>query len=96
MPSDKIAKRTVDSLHPEGKVDYLWDTELSGFGVKVLPSGKKTYLVQYRLGGRGGRTRRYTIGKHGSPWTPDTARAEAKKILGAVAKGEDPAEEKTI
>jgi Arm DNA-binding domain/Phage integrase, N-terminal SAM-like domain len=42
-----------------------------------------------------GRLRRHTIGRHGSPWTPDTARNEARRLLGEVAGGEDPAGEKT-
>src|SRR5262245_11890984 len=41
--------------------------------------------------GRRGRQRWYRIGPHGSPWTPETARAEARQILAAVARGEDPA-----
>ncbi len=52
------------------------------------------YIVQYRLGGRNGRTRRYTIGEHGSPWTPHTARQEAKRLLGEVRAGRDPAAER--
>jgi integrase len=71
----------------------LWDDELSGFGLKITPAGRRVYLVQYRLGGRKGRTRRVTIGVHGRI-TPDQARTEAKRLLGLVAAGVDPAEEK--
>ena len=56
--------------------------------MKVSPGGAKTYVVQYRAGGR---VRRYTIGRHGAPWTPDTARTEALSLLGDVARGLDPA-----
>jgi hypothetical protein len=42
-----------------------------------------------------GRLRRHTIGRHGSPWTPDAARNEARRLLGEVAAGDDPASEKT-
>ena len=62
----------------------------------VTPAGSKTYIVEYRpgFGGRVTQKRRYTIGRHGCPWTPDTARAEAKRILSLVAAGRDPAAEK--
>jgi hypothetical protein len=51
--------------------------------------------VQYRLGGRKGRTRRITIGRHGE-LTPTTARAEAKRLLGEIAAGRDPATERDM
>jgi integrase len=57
---------------------------LKGFGIKVTPSGAKTYVYQFRIGGRSGRTRRVTIGKHGAPYTPDRARQEAEKHAYAV------------
>jgi len=95
MASGKIQKRTVDAAQVGDKEYCLWDTSLKGFGLKVMPSGRKVYLVQYRIGGRGGKTRRVTIGVHGSPFTPEKARAEADKILSAVKLGEDVAEKKT-
>lgn len=93
MPSARLTKRTVDAAQPSERDSYVWDDELSGFGLKVTPAGRKVYLVQYRLGGRKGRTRRVTIGVHGT-LTPDQARAEAKRLLGLVAAGTDPAEER--
>jgi len=89
----KITKRNVDSQMPSDKSVYLWDSELSGFGLKVLPSRRKTYLVQYRLGGRRGRTRRMTIGVHGTV-TPEQARREAKILLAQVSLGIDPMADK--
>jgi integrase len=90
MATARITKRAVDAVKP-GAIDaYLWDDELSGFGLKVTPTGRKIYLVQYRLGGRKGRTRRVTIGQHGE-LTPTAARMEAKRLLGEVALGRDPA-----
>jgi hypothetical protein len=88
-----ISKSTVDDLEvpPEGETT-LWDDEVKGFGVRVQQGGTKTYIVQYRAGrGRGAPLRKLKIGHHGSPWTPATARTEAKKILGQVADGKDPA-----
>lgn len=89
----RITKRIVDAQKPKDKTHYIWDKEQSGFGVKILSSGRKTYLVQYRLGGRSGKTRRVTLGVHGSI-TAEQARNEAKKVLGQVAIGIDPLAER--
>jgi integrase len=94
MPVGKISKRTVDALEPAARLFRLCDTELKGFAVQVSPTGRRVYVVKYRLSGSR-RVRWYTIGKHGSPWTPDTARREAMRILGEVAAGHDPAADKT-
>ena len=91
----KITKRNVDSQAPSNKAIYLWDSELSGFGLKTLPSGRKNYLVQYRMGGRKGRTRRMTIGVHGTI-TTEQARREAKKLLAKASLGIDPSAEKDL
>ncbi|MEO5369475.1 MAG: integrase arm-type DNA-binding domain-containing protein [Magnetococcus sp. DMHC-1] len=87
----RLNKRTVDASQPGDKDLFLFDEDLTGFGLKVTPSGRKVYLVQYRINGN---KRRLVIGVHGSPWTPDQARTEAVRLLGMVAKGEDPAEVK--
>jgi integrase len=89
----QITKHAVDSMKvpPSGEA-VLWDDAMAGFGVRVRPNGAKTYIVMYRAGvGRGAPVRKMTIGRHGSPWTPATARVEAKRILGLVAGGADPA-----
>jgi hypothetical protein len=85
-----ITKRAVDAAKARTKDTYLWDRGLHGFGLKVTPAGSKVYLVQYRLGGRKGRTRLVTIGQH-RELTPPAARAEAKRLLGEIAAGRDPA-----
>lgn len=93
MARGKISKRSVDALEwgPQGPPQqFLWDTALSGFGVYVLASGQKTYVCQFR---QDGRSQRVKIGAHGHI-TPEQARAEAKRILGRVAHGEDPTAEK--
>jgi integrase len=92
MAKGRITKRTVDAAKARESDSYVWDQELPGFGLKVTPARRKVYLVQYRLGGRKGRTRRVTIGQHGE-LTPTAARAEAKRLLGEIAAGRDPAEE---
>ena len=90
----KITKSVVDAAKPAEKDGFVWDGELKGFGLKTTPKGRKVYVAQYRLPGQS--TRRYTIGQHGSPWTPITARQEATRILGLVAAGVDPGEEKRL
>jgi integrase len=96
MPKARITKRSVDAVLPGTKDTYLWDTDLAGFGLKVTPGGARIYLVQYRRGGRGAPTRRVTIGRHGSPWTPDEARQEARRLLAEVDLGGDPAQAQTL
>ena len=93
MAVANITKRAVDAAGARSVDSYLWDRELHGFGLKVTPAGSKVYLVQYQLGGRKGRTRRVTIGRHGE-LTPTAARAEAKRLLGEIAAGRDPADER--
>lgn len=83
----KISKRIVDAAHPTDKAYFVWDDTLKGFGLLVLPSGIKSYVFQYRT--PEGRTRRATIGKHGTK-TADQARDEAKAMERMVATGGDP------
>jgi integrase len=88
----KITKRTVDTFAAEdGREHFVWDSELRGFGVRVKPTGLKTYVVQYR--NAEGRTRRLVLGKHGA-LTPEQARALARQKLAGAARGEDPSEER--
>jgi integrase len=95
MTAQRITKRTVDSLQANGNEFMLWDDSVSGFGVRVRATGAKSYVVVYRAGaGRGAPVRRYTIAAVGKI-TPEGARARAKVILGAVAHGHDPANQKT-
>lgn len=94
MATGRITKRAVDaiSIPASGKRAYLWDETLKGFGVMVTDKGAKSYLIQYRIGGRGSPTRRVTIGRHGSPWTAERARDRAAELLEQVRRKVDPFE----
>ena len=73
----------------------VWDNgrgAVAGFGARRQKGEAVAYVLKYRTAS--GRQRWHTIGRHGAPWTPDLARAEARRVLGEVTKGADPAEEK--
>jgi Arm domain-containing DNA-binding protein/integrase-like protein len=91
----RLTKRTVDAAEvPVSGETFLWDDDLRGFGLRVYASGRRIFVVQYRLrGGRGGRTRRIVLGEYGKI-TPDEARKRAAKLLAAVDDGRDPAAER--
>jgi integrase len=93
MARSAITKRTVDATKPATKDLFVWDNEVSGFGLKVTPAGGKVYVYQYRIArpGEAERTpaKRYTIGKHGN-LTPDQARKRAKELAALVEVGVDP------
>ena len=88
----KLTKTRVERIPPEPGTDVLrWDDVLPSFGVRVKPSGVRSYIVQYR--NRAGRSRRITIGRHGL-FTVEQARKVARRVLLAAADGQDPADER--
>lgn len=93
MPRDKITKRTLDAAEPGERDYFVWDTSFAGFGFKVTPKGRKSFIYQYRLPAPGEAAQtppvRYTIGRYGNI-TPDQARKAAEKLAGMVAHGIDP------
>ncbi|MBL1436718.1 MAG: integrase arm-type DNA-binding domain-containing protein [Rhodobacteraceae bacterium] len=87
----KLTKRAVDALKPAEARFMAWDSEISGFGLRVSPTGRKSYVFRYRAsGGRTGRSREPVIGVHGAI-TPDQAREIARSWAALVAAGGDPA-----
>lgn len=90
MPTGKLTKRAIDGFTvADAKQLIYWDTEVKGFGVRVLPSGLKTFVVQYRTAE--GVKRRLNLGRFG-PLTVEKARDLAKLKLAEVIVGEDPAD----
>jgi hypothetical protein len=87
----RITKRLVDALGPDSRDVFVWDKDLTGFGVKVTPAGSKVYLLQYRTRTQTWKSapKRVTIGKHGD-LTPDQARRMAADLLLEVKTGGDP------
>ena len=93
MPSRtaRIGKRIVDEARAvEGGDLFVRDQDLKGFGLRVTSAGGKSYFVEFRMGGRGAAKGRVAIGKHGSPWTPETARKKAEEIIRGVKDGVNP------
>ncbi|HVT18823.1 MAG TPA: tyrosine-type recombinase/integrase [Thermoanaerobaculia bacterium] len=86
----KLTKRYVDALKATGKDVIVFDDELPGFGLRVKPNGARSFLIQYR---QGGRTRRLTLGRYGR-LTADEGRKLARQHLAAVGRGGDPSEDR--
>jgi integrase len=87
----KLTKSVVENIQPETRDVFLWDDSLPGFGIRVLPSGKRSFVLQYRNAER--RTRRITLGRFGV-LTVQQARQKAIQLLADVNGGGDPAESK--
>ena len=85
MTERKIGLREVRALKPGQTV---WDAAVAGFGARRQQSPAVSYVLIYRT--QEGRQRWHTIGRHGAPWTPETAREEAKRLLGKVVDEIDP------
>lgn len=89
----KLTKRIIDTAtaSPDGREVFLWDAEVKGFGLRVKPSGAKSFVLKYRVAQA---TKRHTICKVGSPYTVDEARKIAADLLRDIRHGADPAAEK--
>ena len=88
----KLTKQPIEALKPRHKQYVEYDTEPTGFGVAVYPSGIKSWICEYRPhgGGRGVAKKRVTLGKV-NQLTPEQARKTAADMLAAVRLGGDPA-----
>src|SRR5690554_2148905 len=88
----KLTKAFVEKLHTPERETFIWDDEIKGFGVKLFPTGARSFVYQYRSAE--GRTRRMTIGKLSDALTTDMARRKAKELAYQVHAGADPQGEK--
>jgi integrase len=87
----KITQRLIDALLPDENRDFIvWDEAIPGFGVRVFPSGRKSYLIQYRSQKR---SRRFALGNC-NVVKPLKARKKAQSLLAGVRDGKDPAQER--
>ncbi|RXG97349.1 tyrosine-type recombinase/integrase [Bradyrhizobium zhanjiangense] len=94
MSGQTITKSLVDGLEKQASEYTVWDAKLPGFGVRVRPTGAKSFVIVYRAGtGRTAPVRRYTVAAVGK-LAPEAARTQAKILLGNIANGADPAAEK--
>jgi integrase len=98
MATTKLTDGYVDGLAADGRDQVIWDAELRRFGLRLTPAGKKIYIVQYRAKPAPGipsTTRKSIIGEHdGRLWNVTKARAQARRVLGAVDAGGDPVAER--
>ena len=84
----KLTKSAVEKFPlPDSTPTFYRDDEIRGFGVKVFPSGVKTFFLEKRVAGK---VKRITIGRYGEEFTTEQARREARKLAGSIAAGNDP------
>jgi integrase len=83
----RLTKRVIEAAEIQAAEHFIWDDSLPGFGVRVLPSGRKGYIVQYRAGRR---SRRMSLGPS-TVLTCEQARTRAITIIAAARGGDDPA-----
>ncbi|MBO6756348.1 MAG: tyrosine-type recombinase/integrase [Roseibium sp.] len=88
MSNERLTKTIVERAEPRASDHTIWCGKLRGFGCRVWPSGKKTFIAQYRIGGRSGKLRKKTLGTYGV-LTVDQARKEAEKYLALAQTGQD-------
>jgi integrase len=89
----RLSKQVVDNLRPRATEYVEWCGKLAGFGCRVRPSGTKSFVTQYRVGGRNSPVRKVTIGAYGK-LTVEEAREAASKVLAQAELGNDIAAER--
>jgi hypothetical protein len=88
--TERITKRTVDSARPRDKPFIIFDAAVKGFGVRVMPTGARSFVLEYRpgAGGRSVAKRRLTLGRYGA-MTVDQARTAALNALAHIRLGSE-------
>ena len=91
----QLTKTVVDGAEPRAARYAIWDSRLSGFGLRIETTGRKTFVIRYRAegGGRSAPERFMTVGQFGV-LTIDDARKKARQLLAAAIVGEDPASDR--
>ena len=90
----KLTKTVVDDFCkalPAAAESYIWDSEVRGYGVRLMPTGVASYVLKYRT--EEGRQRKLALARVGAV-TPDQARTIAKKKQSEIADGRDPSAER--
>ena len=93
MATLKLSKKVIESLDPSAHELVLWDETLPGFGLRIKPTGVRSYIVQYRSR-QTGASKRTTLGQHGPLLTFEQAKRQARAILADAMRGKDPVEER--
>ena len=91
MIAEKLSKTVVERVKAADQDVVVWDNTLPGFGIRVKPSGVRSYIIQYRNRNTSA-SRRLTIGQHGPLLTFDQAKKQARAMLADAMRGEDPVE----
>ena len=95
MVAQKLSKTVVERIAAADQDVVVWDDALPGFGVRIKPSGVRSYIIQYR-NRTTGVSKRLTIGQHGPLLTFDQAKKQARAMLADAMRGEDPAEVRKV
>src|SRR5215204_2433964 len=93
MARQKLTKMVVEGMKPVPEELVVWDSALPGFGLRIKPTGIRSYIVQYRTRDTG-QSKRMTIGQHGPLLTFDQAKRQARAFLTDAARGKDPVTER--
>ena len=93
MAKQKLSKAAVERLQAGARELVVWDDALEGFGVRIKPTGVKSYIVQYR-NRTTGASKRLTLGQHGPLLTFDKAKKQALALLADVQRGADPVDQR--
>ncbi|MDD7973204.1 tyrosine-type recombinase/integrase [Roseinatronobacter alkalisoli] len=92
MPIAKLTRRGMTAIKPADKRVVYYDSALTGFALRVEPTGRMTYFIEYRpgAGGRSVAKKRLNLGTT-EEFNPEKARERAKELLARVRLGADPA-----
>lgn len=89
QPMPKLTQRLVEQASSVERETFVWDTDVPGFGLRLMPSGSKSFIVSLRIGGRGGQQRRRMLGKP-SVLSVEVARRKARLMVAEAKDGKDP------